>query len=166
MKDFLKSFFSFSWAMSLFGVRQLATILAPDLSESSTASAAFESVANAAERQLNENLKSIFAITGNSRDGQVSATPNESGSPVAVTSSQNPTSHKNQSNNLPKVSVHSGRLNTSSFVVLGEGLAAGMGDFVLSDETAKESFPAQMARQMGAPFVQPLIQPPGIGNAI
>ena len=60
----------------------------------------------------------------------------------------------------------SGRLNPSSFVVLGEGLAAGMGSFSLSSETQKDSFPAQLARQMGATFTQPLFQPPGIGGAI
>lgn len=61
-------------------------------------------------------------------------------------------------------SVNPGRLNTSSFVVMGEGLAAGMGDFSLSDASQKFSFPVQMAQQMGVPFVQPLIQPPGIGE--
>lgn len=60
--------------------------------------------------------------------------------------------------------VNSGRLDTTSIVVLGEGLAAGMGDFSLYDDAQNYSFPAQMARQMRAPFVQPLIQPPGIGD--
>jgi len=62
--------------------------------------------------------------------------------------------------------VSHSRLDTSTFVVLGEGLAAGMGDFSLYDETQRYSFPAQMAQQMGASFDQPLIQPPGIGDAI
>ncbi|HVV43612.1 MAG TPA: hypothetical protein VHC72_00355, partial [Bryobacteraceae bacterium] len=52
----------------------------------------------------------------------------------------------------------------SSFVVIGEGLAAGMADFSLRDIYQDKSFPAQMARQMNVPFPQPLIQPPGIGN--
>ena len=58
--------------------------------------------------------------------------------------------------------VSSGSLNTSSFVVLGEGLAAGMGDFTLSEETQRESFPAQLARQMQTDFPQACIQAPGI----
>ena len=58
--------------------------------------------------------------------------------------------------------VNSGSLNTSSFVVLGEGLAAGMGDFTLNEETQRQSFPAQMARQMQTEFPQPYIQAPGI----
>lgn len=56
------------------------------------------------------------------------------------------------------------QLDVTRFVVLGEGLAAGMADFSLYDEAQRYSFPAQMARQMGASFVQPLIQPPGIGD--
>src|ERR1051326_163843 len=60
--------------------------------------------------------------------------------------------------------VNRGRLNTSRFVVLGEGLAAGMGDFSLSDVTQQYSFPAQIAQQIGADFPQSLIQPPGIGD--
>ena len=58
--------------------------------------------------------------------------------------------------------VNSGSLNTSSFVVLGEGLAAGMGDFTLSEETQRQSFPAQMAHQMQTEFPQRYIQAPGI----
>jgi len=57
-------------------------------------------------------------------------------------------------------------LDTTTFVVMGEGLAAGMGNFALSSEGQKYSFPAQVAAQMNTPFAQPLIQPPGIGNVI
>jgi hypothetical protein len=53
----------------------------------------------------------------------------------------------------------------TDFVVVGEGLAAGMADFSLRDVYQDKSFPAQMARQMSTAFPQPLIQPPGIGNA-
>ena len=62
----------------------------------------------------------------------------------------------------PAFNVNSGNLNTTSFVVLGEGLSAGMGDFTLSEVTQRESFPAQMARQMQTDFSQALIQEPGI----
>jgi hypothetical protein len=57
-------------------------------------------------------------------------------------------------------------LNTTTFIVLGEGLAAGMGDFALTDETQVDSFPAQMARQMQAHLPQRLIQAPGICNPV
>src|SRR5215471_13755110 len=58
----------------------------------------------------------------------------------------------------------SGSLNTARCVVLGEGLAAGVGDFTLSAETQVWSFPAQIARQMSADLPQRLIQAPGIAN--
>lgn len=57
------------------------------------------------------------------------------------------------------------KLNRSRFVVLGEGLAAGMTNFSLVEADQLDSFPAQIARQMGIGFVQPLIQAPGIGDA-
>jgi hypothetical protein len=56
-------------------------------------------------------------------------------------------------------------LNNSRFVVLGEGLAAGMTNFSLIEADQLDSFPAQVARQMNVGFVQPLIQAPGIGDA-
>lgn len=56
------------------------------------------------------------------------------------------------------------KLDTTSFVVLGEGLAAGMADFGLREVYQDKNFPSQMARQMNTAFPQPLIQNPGIGN--
>ncbi len=57
-------------------------------------------------------------------------------------------------------------LDTTTFVVMGEGLAAGMANFGLSSVVQSKSFPAQMAAQMKTAFPQPLIQPPGIGDVI
>lgn len=56
------------------------------------------------------------------------------------------------------------RLDVTTFVVLGEGLAAGMAEFALKETYQTRSFPAQMARQMQTAFPQPLIQAPGLGN--
>ena len=56
-------------------------------------------------------------------------------------------------------------LDATSFLVLGEGLAAGMTNFALSEVDQRESFGAQMARQMKVDFPQPLIQAPGLGDA-
>ena len=56
------------------------------------------------------------------------------------------------------------KLDTTTFVVLGEGLAAGMADFSLRDTYQSASFPALMAQQMKATFPQPLLQAPGLGN--
>ena len=39
------------------------------------------------------------------------------------------------------------KLDTTSFIVVGEGLAAGMADFSLREVYQKNSFPAVMARQ-------------------
>ena len=64
----------------------------------------------------------------------------------------------------PPQPVDSGRLSTARLVVLGEGLAAGMSDFGLKADLQRESFPAQIARQMQAGLSLPLIQAPGIGD--
>ena len=65
---------------------------------------------------------------------------------------------------LPGVALAQTRskLDTASFVVLGEGLAAGMADYGLSVNVQDFSFPAQVARQMKTIFPQPLIQGPGL----
>jgi len=57
-------------------------------------------------------------------------------------------------------------LDTTTFVVVGEGLAAGMANFGLSSIYQQTSFPNVLAKQMGAAFNQPLIQPPGIGDVV
>ncbi len=63
-----------------------------------------------------------------------------------------------------KGAVNRGRLDLTRFIVMGEGLAAGMGDFSLTSDTQHSSFPALMAAQMMAAFPQALLQPPGIGG--
>jgi len=57
-------------------------------------------------------------------------------------------------------------LDTTTFVVMGEGLAAGMANFGLSSIVQNKSFPAQIAAQMKTAFPQPLIQGPGIGDVL
>jgi len=57
------------------------------------------------------------------------------------------------------------RLDVTTFVVLGEGLAAGMADFALRDVYQQYSFPVQISRQINTAFPQPLIESPGIGSA-
>ncbi len=58
------------------------------------------------------------------------------------------------------------KLDTTTFVVMGEGLAAGMGNFGLSSVLQRQSFPAQIAAKIGTAFNQPIIQPPGIGDVV
>src|SRR6476620_11838253 len=52
----------------------------------------------------------------------------------------------------------------SRLVVMGEGLASGMGNFAMSSETQGSCFGALMAEQMQLSFTQRLLEPPGIGN--
>lgn len=55
MKELTKSLTSFSWAMSLFGAKQLLNMMDP-----AKATRAFQSVADATETQLDESLRSAF----------------------------------------------------------------------------------------------------------
>ncbi|MBI3940746.1 MAG: hypothetical protein HY315_07915 [Acidobacteria bacterium] len=66
---------------------------------------------------------------------------------------------------LPAGAGAQAKLDTTTFIVVGEGLAAGMADFALREVYQDKSFPSQMARQMKSLFPQPLIQSPGIGSA-
>ena len=56
------------------------------------------------------------------------------------------------------------KLDVTTFVALGEGLAAGMADFSLKDIYQQQSFPALIAKQIKTDFPQPLIELPGIGS--
>src|SRR5262249_42519489 len=55
MREFTKSLFSFSWAMSLFGVQQTTNLMSPE-----KAVKAFDSVTEAAKTQFDEVVKSTF----------------------------------------------------------------------------------------------------------
>lgn len=57
-------------------------------------------------------------------------------------------------------------VSTSTFVVIGDGLAAGAGDFGLSEELQPFSFPAQVASRLDTAFSQPVMEAPGIGPVI
>jgi hypothetical protein len=57
-------------------------------------------------------------------------------------------------------------VSTTTFVVIGDGLAAGAGDFGLSEELQPFSFPAQIAQRLNTPFPQPVMEAPGIGPVI
>lgn len=60
----------------------------------------------------------------------------------------------------------SSALDTTTFIVMGEGFAAGMANYGLSSTYQNFSFPAQAAAQIRTAFPQPLIQPPGIGDVV
>lgn len=90
------------------------------------------------------------------------ATPPGAGTPSSGPTSVRPTDGPAAS--APRTPARSGRLNTRRFMVLGEALSAGVGDFQLNEVFQKKSFPAQMAQAMGVEFSQALVQEPGIGN--
>ena len=66
---------------------------------------------------------------------------------------------------FPAQAQTSTKLDTTQFVVVGEGIAAGMADFALREIYQDLNFGSQMARQMKTAFPQPLFQQGGIGAA-
>ena len=109
-------------------------------------------------------LAADFTRDPKSRSEDASLRPGATGArvtPGEITSTQLPP-HQSAAPGAP----NHGTLNTSRFIVLGEGLAAGASDFSMCTNTQIWSFPAQMAERMGAAFPQRLIQSPGIGNFV
>lgn len=173
MRDLIKSALRFSWVTSLFGVQQLENVSKDSTQQSNKAALALEKMTQASQEQLTGVVKYLFKAGDELQSGIVdmilgrppgprrsagSMTQSAGGLPERGTVSMGTATATHGVNN--------GRLNTTRFVVLGEGLAAGMGDFTLTDETQVDSFPSQMARQMQAEFPQQLIQAPGFGNPV
>jgi hypothetical protein len=66
---------------------------------------------------------------------------------------------------VPAAAQLGAKIDTTNFIVVGEGLAAGYSNFALIDVHQQAAFPAVMAKQMQiANFPQFLFQPPGMGN--
>ncbi len=188
MRDFIKSSLRFSWAMSLFGVQQFENMIEDATRQNNKTSTALDSITEATEDQLGGFVGDAFRTGDRLQSGMVdmmfgsfpggtqpqspvSANPPSTSpspppaSPLGRQPSQSPPASPINSN-TKSYPVQSGRLNTSCFIVLGEGLAAGMGDFTLAEETQANSFPSQMAQQMQTDFPQPLFQAPGICNPV
>jgi hypothetical protein len=69
MRDLTKSIASFSWAMSLFGMQQMAQMLRPgEMAES------LDSVTRATETQLGDALRSAFRVGDQVQKGMVDIT--------------------------------------------------------------------------------------------
>lgn len=66
MRDLTKSINSFTWALSLFGLEQMVNVLRP-----TKAAASMDAVAEAAERQLGDVMKSTFRAGDNLQRGMV-----------------------------------------------------------------------------------------------
>ena len=69
MRDFTKSLFSFSWAMSLFGFQQTLNLMKP-----SKASQAFNNVTEATKEEMGDTLKATFRAGDNLQKGLVDMT--------------------------------------------------------------------------------------------
>ena len=168
-RQLFKSMVRFSWAQSLFGLRQFGGLLAPG-----QGTGGFDNVIRSTETELSEPVRNFFrvgdriqretvdilcgaAFQSRPRNGPQSGYKASGPAPPRGESPR-----VQQTSEAPARQVNSGNLNPGSFVVLGEGLAAGMGDFTLSEETQRQSFPAQMARQMQTELPQRYIQAPGI----
>lgn len=183
MQEMLKSLMSFSWAMSLFGVKQLQNVMASQSSTLPTPRAieAFQTVTRSTEEQLNDSFREAFRtgdkqqrdvidrVFGSSAGLQVAGNPQDNmPRPVRPSNSEtrlpNPMAGAAKPIVVSQPSTHSGRLDTRALVVLGEGLAAGVGDFTLQEATQRTCFPHQLARHLGIPFTQPFLEPPGLGN--
>jgi hypothetical protein len=73
IRDLTKSMLSFSWAMSLFGVKQLANTLLPQKPSQPThrATAAFHAVTHATEEQFDNVLKGVLKAGDTLQRGMV-----------------------------------------------------------------------------------------------
>ena len=73
MRDFTKSLFSFSWAMSLFGVKQLLNVTTPQdqRQRSHPATEAFNTVTQATTKQLGDTMEATFKTADNMQRGMV-----------------------------------------------------------------------------------------------
>ena len=69
MRELTKSIFSFSWAMSLFGIQQTANLMSPE-----KAVKAFDAVSDAAREQFSEVMQSTFNAGDKFQRGAVDMT--------------------------------------------------------------------------------------------
>lgn len=76
MREFTKAMFSFSLAVSLFGLKQAQNLLTPQERDERRAPAtkAFDSVTNATTDQFGETLNSLFRMLDNVQRGLVGLT--------------------------------------------------------------------------------------------
>lgn len=80
----------------------------------------------------------------------------------AVISNQSVPYADRQNSVRPPIRCDFGRLDISTMVVLGESLAAGVGDFSLSSDRQCQGFANQLAAHFGTDLPTPLFQSPGV----
>ena len=138
MAQFLRSMVRFSWALTLLGMKEVGSFLTSGKFMRGSLSSVNHSRNGTASRQN-------VAQAGSASSAEIS-TP-----PAGEVQSQ-------------PGKISRGRLNPAHFVVMGEGLAAGIGDFALTSETQSVAFPVFIAKQMQTEFRLSLLQPPGIAG--
>jgi hypothetical protein len=161
MRKFIKSVVSFSMALPLFGVKQMVSMLSTKDGSKGNLSASIDKVTQATKSGMGDSVTGVFK-SGDQFQRKVvdkvfdsfMGPEDPKGEPAGTSSGKIKPAG---------IEVSSGKLDTTTFVVMGEGLAAGFVDFGLHRTFQERSFAAQMARQMQTRFEQPLIQPPGIG---
>jgi hypothetical protein len=155
MFDLFKSMVRLSVAMPALAAKQAADLWKAPRDTRPLASD-FERVSDAVEAQLDGATKDLFD-RGVRLEREVLGTKASDTPRTTTVKEKEPTSRP--------AAVSSGDLDTRTIVVLGEGLAAGFGDFTLAAEFQRESFVAKLGAQMGREFTQPLIESPGLGDA-
>jgi hypothetical protein len=178
MRELIKSVFRFSWAMTLFGMRQAGGVLAPSSAgrpggpggpaplggAGAGPSAGLDAIAAAARDQLHGPLRGVFESVDRAQRGMVDQAFSVLSASMAAAGATGAGAAPGSPAAVAAAQAAGGRLDPSRFVVLGSGLAAGMGHFSLSEDSQQWSFPAQLARQMGVELRQPLLEPPGLGR--
>jgi hypothetical protein len=180
MRDVVQSAMTFAWALTLFGTRQLRD--AVGRRGTADACAALDDVTRAAEDQLDRSFRSLFRAGVNAQhrflgtaagggkppQWQADPTPAERPSPDYPPDTAPPELNPAPgwgSMPAPGEPADGGRTGARPHVVLGEGLAAGFGDFALTATGQRAGFAALLTRQMGVRFDQSGIEPPGLGHA-
>ena len=159
MRDLIRSMVNLSVAMPLLAMKQ-AGELWRGRGTTDAVTGDLDTLTDAVKGQLEGTAKDVFE-GGERLQSQIFGGTQPKASAAAA-----PEKGETAKNSDPSpAEVRSGDLDLRSFVVLGEGLAAGFGDFSLAEEYQRESFPAQLAGQMGASLSQPNIESPGLGDA-
>jgi len=152
MRDLIRSMVHLSVAMPTLAMKQ-ATEMWKARGTTESLARDLDSVSQAVEGQLEGRARDIFdegvrlerEVFGDAKAAEAEPSASQPASAPAA--------------------VDAGDIDVRTIVVLGEGLAAGFGDFTLAEEYQRESFAAQLAAQIGRPFTQPAIESPGLGEA-
>lgn len=156
MRDLIKSMVRLSVAMPALAAKQ-AQDLWRKPGDSRSLADDFTRVSDAMEAQMDGATRDLFERGVRLEREVLGSEAREATPSAAVSEPEEPAERP--------AAERSGDLDTRTLVVLGEGLAAGFGDFTLAAEFQRESFAAHLGAQMGRDFTQPLIESPGIGNA-